>query len=206
MKDSKELTVDEVQLLQGYVLRSAFKSAFSGGTANVPTGKTIGEMIKDQQKFVADSKTRDDEDKRRVEAAKVEADKKRQELLAVLAVTVYDKGANKNQYIDNVSEITLSFSYQNLSAKEIRGFKGTVVFKDVFGDVIKQADIKEDQPLGPNATRRDKRSLNYNMFTDDDKKLLATKLSEMKVVWEPDTILFTDGTSLKVDDADKLNQ
>ena len=63
IKDSKELTVEEVGFLQGYVLRSGLKEAFSGGKPSIPTGKTIGEMIEEQRKFVADSKAREAEEK-----------------------------------------------------------------------------------------------------------------------------------------------
>ncbi len=45
IKDTSDLSVEEVQLLQGYILRKGMREALSGGDPSLPVGKRIGELI-----------------------------------------------------------------------------------------------------------------------------------------------------------------
>jgi len=191
IKDSKDLTVGEVQLLQTYVLRAAMT-----GHDPFPIGKTIGEIIDDQRKFNAESDIRDKEEKERIAKAKSIADEKRKVLLAALTVTEFEKGF---EHIDYQDYNTMKFSYENRSGKDIRGFKGTIIYKDLFGDVITGLRLKEDRTIKAGQTVQVSKQVDYNQFMDKDKKLREASLDNMKVTWEPDVILFTDGTSLSAE-------
>lgn len=191
IKDSKDLTVGEVQLLQGYMLRSGL----TGGDP-LPVGKTIGELIEDQRKFVADLNKKDAEEKERVAKAKAIADEKRKVLLAALSVTEFDKGF---EHIDYEDYNTMKLSYENRSGKDIRGFKGVLIYNDLFGDQITALKLKEDHILKNGQTIQVSKQVDYNQFIDKDKKLRETSLDSMKIEWQPEVILFTDGTSLSAD-------
>lgn len=200
IKNSKQLSVEEVQLLQAYVLRHAMASAFSQQGGSSDEGKTIGQMIEEQRKWITDEKVREEEDRQKREKAKAEAENQRKLLRDALSVTLYEKGFQSGSFQDY---ITLKMSYQNTSGKDIRGFKGTVVFQDLFGDAIKQVNLKEDDIVKASETKRVGRTLNYNQFISADAKLRSTEMDNLKAIWNPDLILFTDGTSLKIDAADE---
>src|ERR1700742_4528348 len=70
IKNTRDLTVEEVQLLQAYLIRTGMQDAMSGKEITFPVGKTIGEMIEEQRKFVEDSRVRDKEEKDKKEKAK----------------------------------------------------------------------------------------------------------------------------------------
>jgi F0F1-type ATP synthase beta subunit len=50
---SKDLTDDERQLLTGYMVRENLSGILQGGKPSIPGGKTVGEMIDDQRRWVA---------------------------------------------------------------------------------------------------------------------------------------------------------
>jgi hypothetical protein len=204
IKDSKGLTVEEVGHLQGYMMRHALKDAFSGGKPSIPTGKTIGQMIEEQKQFVADAKVREEEDKRRREAARAEAERQRKQLLNALAVTVYDKGYTTYEFNGEIDDMTFKFVFQNKTKKDIKGFKGAMVCKDMFGEVIKRLGVEESETLPAGKSKRTELVYGYNQFMNEDAKLVQAKISDLKTEWEPKTILFTDGTSLEVKSEDKL--
>ena len=199
IKDSKDLTLGEVQLLQAYVVRTGLQNALSGGEASIPTGKTIGSMIEDQRSWTAEEKNREAEEKARQEKAQAEEERQREQLRGVLSVTVYEKGFTKSNY---QKYITLKLRYENTSDKDIRGFKGVVVFNDLFGDLIKRVTLKEDDVLKAKKSRRVSRTIDYNQFIDSDQSLNSKEIDNLAIRWEPDTILFADGESLSIDAPD----
>ncbi len=93
-------------------------------------------------------------------------------------------------------EIAIAVAFQNKSAKTLWGVKGTLVFKDIFGDLIKTPASRSTAESVP-----DRRTCGtdrwINQFRAADVKLAQTPQDKLKVTWEPDTYLFSDGTSLK---------
>ena len=206
IKDSKDLTVEEVGLLQGYVMRSALRGAFSGEKPGIPTGKTIGQMIEEQRQFAADAKIRQEEEKRRADAARAEAEKQRKKLVDALVVTVYDKGTTTSEFSGDVDNMTFKLVFQNKSAKDIKGFKGGLVVRDMFGAVVKKLAVEEEEVLAAGKSKRTESAYHYNQFMNEDAKIVQAKFADLKFEWEPGIILFTDGTSLEAKAADRLNR
>lgn len=197
IKDTKDLTGEEVQLLQSYMLRKGLRSAFSGKRFSFPVGRTIGEIIEEERRYVQQEKAREEDDRVSRERARAAAEKHREVLYGALAVTLYEKGFYSGDFQDYV---TLRLMYENRSGKDMRAFRGTLQFNDLFGEEVQKAELKEDKILKAGETRRVDRSLPYNRFIEADRKLRSTALENLKVVWLPTTILFTDGTSLQVDE------
>jgi hypothetical protein len=194
IKDSRDLTVEEVGLLQAFVIRKGLGDALTGKTPELPVGMTIGEMIEDQRQWVADSAKREADEKERVARARAEEERQRKALLDALTVTVYDKGYSESDYREY---ITIKTMYENKSGKDIRGFKGIVQFNDLFGAEIMPLNISEDSPLKNGETKNQTWTLKYNQFIDKHMKLRGTELGSLKVEWKPQIILFADGTSLE---------
>ena len=108
---------------------------------------------------------------------------------------MFEKGF---QNADYQNYITIRAVYENKSGKDIRAFKGTIQFNDLFGAEIMPVNISEDNPIQAGEMRREGWTLKYNQFIDKHVKLRNTELDNMKPEWRPSVILFADGSSLEV--------
>jgi hypothetical protein len=197
IKNVKGLTIDEVRLLIAYQIRGGIGQAFGGQVKN-PVGKTVGELIDDARKEAATEKTAADNQKRLADAAKAKEDAAAAELRKSLNLTVYDKGfipsnATAGRYRDY---ITLRCAYENTSAKDIRAFKGTVVFQDLFGSPIYRVTVTISDPIRNGAQAKWDGSIDYNQFIATQVQLRNTELKDMKVIWLPSSVIFADGTKI----------
>ncbi|MBU1617600.1 MAG: hypothetical protein KKF06_07500, partial [Candidatus Margulisbacteria bacterium] len=85
IKNSKDLTADEVRLLMAYIMRSSIGSIFSKEGKFPYIGKTIGEIINAELKIETEAN-------RLAEEAKKEEEELAKQLSSTLLVGVYNKG------------------------------------------------------------------------------------------------------------------
>jgi hypothetical protein len=190
IKDSKDLTAGELRMLMVYVMRDSMSSAFTGGKPAY-IGKTIGEIINEQEKTEKDSQ-------KMVEEAQKEEEKLAQQLSSTLAVAVYKKGYVPADYSSGSYDdyISLSLTINNLGAKEIRAFKGKLSIKDLFGSLISNYAFDYDKKLKPGQNIRMTSFWKCNRFVDADNKVRETNLENLKITWFPEAIIFSDGTRI----------
>lgn len=191
VKKSKDLTGEEVGLFTAAMVRYAL----SGDSLE---GKTVGQVIAEQKKIRDDAEARAQEERRLAEEARKKEEALAAEIRKYLILTVYEKGfLARDIYAGRYEDyITFKVAAQNTGTRSIRGFRGTVIFKDLFGETIKEVNLSEDTGLGPGEKKNYEYTLKYNQFIDSDVKLQEKALSNMKVEWQPKTVLFTDGTKL----------
>lgn len=193
LKESKDVTDEERHLLLGYLLRNGLKDAFAGKEPSLPAGKTIQAMIDEQRAFLAAEKAREEKEAALREQARAEETRRRRALQDALTVTIFAKGMSEEQFRKN---IVIKCAYENQSGKDIKGFKGSLVALDMFGDTITTLGIKEDGALPAGQTKQVVLTKHYNEFIDTDRKFASIDLDKMKVQWMPDLILFADGTRM----------
>ena len=205
IKNSKGLTVEEVQLLTGYMMRYGLAEGFKGfnqGKNDLPLeGKTVGELIDLQKKWVEDQTTAEAQQKKLAEEAKAKEQAVKAELAKYLNLTVYDKGflpsdLESGRYSDF---LTVSVAYQNTSPKDIRAFQGTVIFQDLFGDKVMDLSLKITDPVKAGEKGQWKGNTRYNQFDSEHTKFKNAELKDLKVVWVPKEIIFVDGTTIPKD-------
>ncbi|WP_372404621.1 hypothetical protein ACDW34_07225 [Acinetobacter piscicola] len=192
----EKLSDEEKQLVAQYLIRKGMGSAFGG--EGVKAGTTIGDAIKEQQKWQDDKKA---QEKAEAELkAKVEAEKKAKiaELNRVITVALIKK-EGYSSYGGDINNIGIELAFENKGNKDISGVKGITHFNDIFGDSIKSVNLSYDDGVKAHSTATYQASINYNQFMDEDKKLLNTELEKMKFVFEPQVILFTDGSKIEVE-------
>jgi len=91
----------------------------------------------------------------------------------------------------------LKFEYGNRSERDIRAFTGTVVFRDIFDRDVLRVSLTADSPLAAGATIIDAdKSLDINEFNDAHKKIVNSEIENLRVSFEPQSILFSDGSRL----------
>jgi hypothetical protein len=119
-------------------------------------------------------------------------------LLKALSLTVTAKGfipsdPSSGRYEDL---LTLKCSYQNTSDRDIRAFTGAVIFQDLFGKEILRASITISNPIKAGQQATWDGTLKYNQFTEAHQRFRGTELQDLKVVWQPASIIFADGTRI----------
>lgn len=194
-----KLSEDDQKLLAQYLMRKGVGSVFGGN--GVKSGTTIGDAIQEQQKWQEEKKAQE-----QAEAdlkAKIEAEKKAKllELNKIITVALIKK-EGYSSYGGDINNIGIEVAFENKGDKDISAVKGITHFNDVFGDKIKSVNLSYDEGIKAHSTSTYKASMNYNQFMDEDKKLLSTELGKIKFVFEPQVILFSDGSKIEITSQD----
>ncbi|MDC5235417.1 hypothetical protein NRA21_04550 [Acinetobacter baumannii] len=192
-----KLNEEDKKLLTQYLVRKGMGTAFGG--AGVEPGTTIDEAIKDQQKWLEDKAATEkaqEELKAKIEAENAAVKKQMNEILTTAIIS--KEGYSRYDYINKVTNIGFKLAFENHSAKDISGFKGVVIFKDMFGDNIKEINLSYDDGVKANSTSTYEGSIDYNEFMADDVKLLNTSLDKIKFNFFPSVILFKDGSKIEL--------
>jgi hypothetical protein len=115
---------------------------------------------------------------------------------------VYDKGFLPSNPLAGSYRDTLIIkcAYENTSPKDIRAFKGSVIFQDLFGTEIYRANLTISDPISAGAKTQWNGSIEYNQFIAAHKLFRNTELKDMKVIWMPASIIFVDGNRIGVTD------
>lgn len=187
-----KLSDEDKKLLLAYLLRKKVSEIFSGAKSEPVT---VGQAIDNQKEFVS-QKTRNDIESKKLQA---ELERKRQNISKQIASTVtvafLDKEYKKINYSDYIN---IKLGFKNSGIKDIVGIKGTAVFKDIFGDLVKKVNVSMDTPVPTNQTIEWSGSLDFNQFIDSDNELAFKDKNKINFEFEFDTIIFKDGSKISV--------
>lgn len=197
-----KLEPEERELVAGYVLRHTLGAAFGDKTAGIPPGVTIGKAIDEQRDFLAQKKI--EEAKQAALKAELEARKEAamKQMRDAVTVTLVSKAIEVERGYSGIvtdEQFAVSFGYKNNTDKAIAGVKGYVSIKDLFGDEISGFALSNDDTIEPGSsmTWLGSRSVKYAVGNNNDRKLAELDDTKYKVVWEPQVIVFTDGSKLE---------
>lgn len=95
---------------------------------------------------------------------------------------------------DAGDQIQLSLRFYSTYAKSVRGFKGGVVFKDLFGEVILNVSLTCEEALPAGDSIVWEGGILFNQFLPAHQRLLSIKQSDLEISFIPAMVLFTDGT------------
>lgn len=180
IKEKGNLSDNDIQIMAGWILKAKM-------TDEKLEGKSYGEILEEAKDYKK-------EQEKLAEKAKKEEEEKRQRLGSALTVALYDKGYKKQDYEDY---LTYSLAFENKTDKDIRAFKGSISINDLFDTEIKSINLTIDDIIKSNQTFKATYTTDYNQFRDEDKRLKSKNLTDLKVVWTPEKIIFTDGTILE---------
>ncbi|MEA9419810.1 hypothetical protein VCX22_20585 [Aeromonas caviae] len=192
----KKLGEEDKRLLVAYSMRAGLGQAFGG--EGIPQGTTIGSAIETQKAW--------EEAQRQAQAqqAALEAEVKQKQLESLkemnsalttsLMSLKYIPSDFQAQRIEDLFEIQIAF--KNNTSEKMIGVRGTVVFKDVFGEIIKQINLSNDADIPAGQTVIYNGTFDYNQFMNEDTKLRNTDRSKLTFEWMPDTYLFDGGKKL----------
>jgi hypothetical protein len=178
--ESKKLNEDEAKLLTGYIMLAKL------GGKNLE-GKTYKEILQAAKDYKS-------EQEQLAAKARKEEEEKRIKLGAALSVAMYDKGYGGEGY---QAYLQYAVAFENKTDKDIRAVKGSLKITDLFDTTIKSITIVEDNGIPAHETIKNVFTTDYNKYRDEDTILANKKMQDIKVIWTPEKIIFTDGTSLE---------
>lgn len=189
---------ETVKNITSYIMQEAMRDALKDDDKkeNNLIGKSYKELLIQADKLAAEIKEKEEEEKR----LKLEEERRRKEIYLKISESITfaltKKGYSEYNYQDY---ITYTFTFENKSNKDILGVKGSVTFYDIFDEKIKSLSLSYDNGIESGKTVNYRAQTDYNQFISDDKKLKDTELNKLKVVWEPEQLIFSDGEKISLD-------
>lgn len=206
-----KLTQEERELVTAYIVRQELAAKLGGlfgGKAGpgISEGMTIGKALEEQRKFVADAKAEEARQQALKEKLAAEREAALKPMREAVTVTLVSKRVSEDRGMSGMvldEKLEVTFGYSNNSSKDIAGVKGRVTVKDMFGDEISAFQISNDNTIkaGASSTWTGSRSLRFYMGGNKDRKLAELPDDKYKVDWDPQVIVFSDGTRLASPDA-----
>ncbi len=157
-------------------------------------GKTYREILEDGKKWKAEQDKIEAEQKALAEKAKKDEEDRIKRLNGIAIVTCFEKGYIEYDY---QKYITLKFAIQNKSDKEIRAIKGSIKFTNLFDDEIETVSFVYEKPIAIGKQATWNGTYEYNEFRDKDVTFKSKDLKDMKMVWNPEKIIFVDGSTIE---------
>lgn len=194
LKDAvSKLSDDEKKLFIGYATRLAVASAF-GGNKTV-TEMTVNDALKSQQAWLDEKAAEKEKQRLLAEQIKQQQLAALKEMNATLTASLVELKLNPKDYERRkYSEyFTISVAFKNNTAEALAGVKGTVVLKDMFGDVIKRIRLADDAQINAGQNYIYQGTMDYNQFEASDTKLASSNTTKLQFEWEPDTYIFVNG-------------
>lgn len=204
-----KLSPQERELFAGYVMRhtvGAKLGALFGGkdAGGIPDGMTIGRAIEEQRKFKADFELAEARERALKEKLKAERDLAVAKMRDVVTVTLVSKELKPERgYGGRIMDehLVVTFGYKNNGEKDIAGVKGKISIRDLFGDEVTGFQVSNDETLraGATSTWTGSRSVMYAAGRHgNDRKFAELADDKFKLQWEPQVIVFNDGSQLTV--------
>lgn len=183
------LDTTDKQMLVGTILRYSMQ----GKKEELPM-MTYEEIINDGKAWKAEQDRIEAEQKVLAEKARKDEEDRITRLGQALTVSCFDKGFTKYNYQEY---ITYKFAFENKTDKDITAFTGMIIFNDLFDKEITKFSMTYDESVPSGQRKTWNTGTDYNQFKNNDVAMKNKSLDKMKMIWKPEKILFTDGSTLE---------
>lgn len=207
--DERDLVLGYLRRSNGDVLPAKFADPDSPFTA-----RTFGEAIRLQRDWLArDAVRQAAADKREAErqarllplrgALDVRLVRRQilthDQLYGVAEPTTNAHGQTVKHALNDTPALVVTWRLRNTSVRTIASAKGSVELRDAEGRRVNECWIDRAEPLA-SGDAAEIQCGNLNRTAGDaERAFVTTPASDLILVWEPDTIVFDDGTTLKSD-------
>ncbi len=176
IRQSNKVSEEDIELLTKYMVVSKL-------AGNDLQGKTYAEIL---TKIKEIRKANGDESSQ----AQMEKESKRERFSALLSVKLLEKNFVK---IDNKDCLSYTVVFNNTSSKNIKMIVGSISMNDLLDREIKKIDILLDENLKANSSLQKNFTFEYNHANENDKRIRTKEPVDMRVLWNPEKIVFQDG-------------
>ena len=112
-----------------------------------------------------------------------------------IVVSLLKKDFREHDYSAGVDDaVTFELGVKNDSDKDIRAFDGTVKFTDLLDNEIISSNLAINDPIPAHGSITWDGELNYNQFIAEHQRFRGAEVKNMKTVFAPRKVLFSDGT------------
>lgn len=94
--------------------------------------------------------------------------------------------------------VDLRISIRNTSTREVTAFSAIVRLFDPTGELVKEVNIRDQNPIAPSKTRGGVWSVDVNMFDASENRLYNLPSDQVRIEIAFERVVFRDGTELKV--------
>lgn len=195
-KALSQLSDEERGLLDRYSDRKAHEG--SVGVGGIAPGTTVYSALGDQRAWETEE-ARQEEDRKAVEDRKeaerqARVDEMRTVAMAtVVAITLEEADVTRGRLADMFET---KIEVNNLSDRDLRKVKGTLLFRDRDGGDLKSVLAIHDEGIDAKHSVAFEAQLQYSTQSEGDVALAETPLGQLTVIWEPIEIVFADGSRL----------
>lgn len=178
--------------------RLKLSEVFGGGKVSIPPGLTIAQAIKEERTSESNRIAKEAEAKTLEAKVRAEKEAVAKQISDILTVALISKKYLPSDYKSgNVHDsIQIDLAFENKGKKDITGVKGKTFFKDIFGDVVKVVNLSYDEGIPAQQSITWNGSLKYNQFDEKDVKLRSVDIGKLGFSFEPEVVIFSDGTRL----------
>jgi hypothetical protein len=198
----EKLTPDERQLLSDYLMRRALGAIVGAEYApDVPQGMTIGKAIEEQRMFLAEIRAQEKKQAELKSAGQAKVHAAVEQMRDAVTVTLVSKTL-KPEYGDSgtLRDVNFGaiFSYKNNAPQDISQLKGYLSVRDLFEDELFRFNISNETsfPAGESIIWGGSKPVRF-VIANHDRKISELDGSDFKVVWEPEVIVFADGSKIE---------
>lgn len=187
---------ETAEKLATYVMQQTMQGVLKEDAENMLVGKSYTELLKQADDLAAEIKAKEEEEKR---LAEEEAIRKKNIALKIsesVTFALTKKGFDEYSYREY---LTYTFTFKNKTSRDIAGVMGSVTFYDMFDEKITNFRLSYDGGIKAGGIINYNATTDYNQFDAGDKKLRNTEIEKIKVVWEPEKLIFSDGEKVTLE-------
>ena len=177
IRESNKVSYEDIELLTKYI-------AISKIAGNDLDGKTYSEIL---EKIKGIRKANTD----MADKMKMEKDAMRQRMSSYLSVNLSGKLFSK---VNNKDCFTYTVTFNNTTSKGIKMVVGSISLNDLLDREIQNIQIVLDEELPANSVFKKSYLIGYDAGNENDKRIRAKELVDLRVLWNPEKIIFKDGT------------
>ena len=176
IRESNKVSYDDIELLTKYIIVSQL-------AGNDMQGESYEDIL-DKIKAIRKSNTAQNDQ------LQMEKEMKRERMSSVATIGLLEK---KISSVDNKDWITYTITFHNISPKNINIIVGSISINDLLERQIKKIDILLDEELIKNGKVQKKIRVAYNPADENDQRIRSKDLTDLRIEWNPERIIFTDG-------------
>lgn len=200
-----KLSDEERGLVAAYVMRRSMAGLFAGlnKTSSAPPAATVGDAINEQRRFAEELAAKEAAEKQALAQKKAEMDAAQKAMREMVSVGLLKKSIDVERGMSGIEmdrNLSVTFAFKNNSGKQIAGVKGLITALDLFGDEISAFQVSNDETIASGATSNwsGSRSIKYAVGgRNHDQKLADLADDKYALKWEPQIIVFADGTKVE---------
>lgn len=177
IRESNKASYGDVELITRYITLSKI-------AGNDLEGKSYGDILEKIKAIQKSNTDQSDQVSQQKEAA-------RQRTGGYLSVTLSGKVFSK---VNNKDCFIYTVSFQNTTTKNIRMVVGSISLNDLLDREIKNIPLVLDEPLKAMGAVKKTYTVDYNSNSEADKSIRLKELVDLRVLWNPEKIIFEDGT------------